>query len=86
MTPVGDYKTGADLTPVNGQDLSEIRKRAQNDFGINTGCEGCRVWGLDNALENLPSVEYVLDGTKIYKNPNGHVIQPEAMLDVIFDV
>jgi hypothetical protein len=45
MTPVVDCKTGADLTPVNGQDLSWLQKRAQNDFGINTGRKVCRVWG-----------------------------------------
>ena len=36
----------ADVRPANGQDLSGIRKRAQNDFGINTGIKACRVWVL----------------------------------------
>jgi len=44
------------------------------------------IGGFVNALQNLPPVEYVLDGTKIYENPNSHVIQQEVMLDVTYDV
>jgi hypothetical protein len=64
--------------------MGEGREGFGREGGINTA-RSAGFGGFVNALQSLPPVEKVFDGTKMYDNPNCHVIQQEPMFHVIFD-